>query len=103
LRKVIRVECIESCMDSEYQALSAVQRDVLFTLRVEGPSTGRELVRAIDSSDATIYRALEAVESRGLIERVPADDVPGPSKRNTLTDKGRSVTTQAFDAYREAL
>jgi DNA-binding MarR family transcriptional regulator len=84
---------------SAYHECTAIERDILYQLRKDGELSGIELVERLDRSQPGISERLRNLEHKGLVERRQ----DGTTKYNSLTDKGRSVTTQAFDAYREAL
>jgi len=86
-----------------WQACNAAERDVLYSLRVEEPMTGSDIAHATGRSPATVSRALRSLAESGLVARDTPSEFPAPQKENRLTDQGRSVTTAAFDAYREAL
>jgi DNA-binding MarR family transcriptional regulator len=90
-------------LNGDYHDCNASQRDVLYLLRMHGRMSGGELARESDYSSGAISYALRALDERGLVERKVDGYVQGRPTYNTLTDKGRSVTTQAFNQYREAL
>jgi DNA-binding MarR family transcriptional regulator len=87
---------------NQYRECNATERDVLYTLRVGGSMTGREIMQATERPEATVSRALESLAEKGLVDRGESD-MDGRTKVNQLTDEGWDVTTAAFDAYKEAL
>jgi len=90
-------------LDGDYHDLNASQRDVLFILRTNPGLTGAEIARECHYSEAAVTHAIRRLEDDGFVTREDADGVPGKSYRNSLTDKGRSVTTAAFSQFEEAL
>ena len=82
----------------------------LLTLLRERPTHGYELIAALPELLGTdrvdvgnVYRALRAMEERGLVVSEWRDDVPGPAKRSyEITADGRRALERWSEWLREA-
>jgi MarR family 2-MHQ and catechol resistance regulon transcriptional repressor len=72
---------------------------ILEMLLHKGPQLVNELGRRIDLTSGSITTAVDRLEQRGLVERVP-DESDGRAKRVTLTRDGKALITRAFGAHK---
>lgn len=91
-----------------YVRLRRVEFEILVTLG-RGPSHGYAVLKAIEARDGpsvgmtTLYRTLQRLRDRGLIE--PADDPSGEDRRDVwaLTGPGRRATAREAERLRALL
>ena len=82
----------------------------LLALLREEPTHGYELIAQLPELLGTervdvgnVYRALRAMEERGLVDSEWRDDLPGPTKRTyEITDEGRRALGRWAQWLREA-
>jgi PadR family transcriptional regulator PadR len=82
----------------------------LLALLRERPTHGYELIAQLPALLGTervdvgnVYRALRALEERGLVTSEWRDDLPGPAKRSyAITDDGRRALARWADWLRDA-
>ena len=82
----------------------------LLALLRERPTHGYELIAELPALVGTervdvgnVYRALRAMEERGLVTSEWSDDLPGPAKRTyEITDEGRRALERWSNWLREA-
>ena len=82
----------------------------LLALLRESPTHGYELIAELPTLVGTervdvgnVYRALRAMEERGLVTSEWSDELPGPAKRTyEITDEGRRALERWSHWLREA-
>jgi DNA-binding MarR family transcriptional regulator len=97
---------MEQTVPTRWQDLTRGERDTLVTLSSIGPSTAREINRALgrdDRNSSMVSRALTSLRESGFVEQTPADDRRGPSKYNHLTDDGTDLLGAVCEAHTRAV
>ena len=82
--------------------LSFTDFRILEALLHKGPQLVNDIGRRIDLTSGSITTAVDRLEERGLVERVP-DERDGRAKLVTLTREGKPLITKAFAAHKKRL
>ncbi len=75
---------------------------ILEMLLHKGPQLVNEVGRRIDLTSGSMTTAVDRLEERGLVARIP-DEHDKRAKRVTLTREGRALITKAFAAHKKRI
>lgn len=75
---------------------------ILEMLLHKGPQLANDVGKRIDLTSGSMTTAVDRLEERGLVERVP-DERDGRAKRVTLTRDGKALITKAFAQHKKRI
>ena len=84
---------------SEWRELSALQRDVLVGIAVDGPATAYSVHKKVnpDADPGGVYKPVRKLKEKGLIEQISDGDTKNEGNELDVTEKGRRVVSESVE------
>jgi len=84
---------------SEWRELSALQRDVLVGVAVEGPTTAYSVHQSVnpDNDAGGVYKPVRKLKEKDLIEQISDGDTKNEGNQLEITERGRRIVSESVE------